>query len=100
MTALWKLAWALPLVIFTGVVLVLLLKRVLVPSALGQRSSQRIQSRESLQVSEQTRLHLVEIDGRSYLLIESNQQAQLQTIADRPAPGARWLRQVTRGSQR
>lgn len=78
MTALWKLAWALPVVTITGLVVMLLMKRVLVRGAAHNRPSQRLRSRETLQVSEQTRLHLVELDGKPYLLVESSQHAQLQ----------------------
>lgn len=79
MDAIWKLTWALPLVLLTGLVVVLLLKRVMnVPAAEG--SVQRLRNRESLTLSGHTRLHLVEVDGKPLLLIESDRATQLQAL--------------------
>lgn len=79
MDAIWKLIWALPLVLVTGAVLVLLLKHVVYAPA-SHRSLQRMRSCESLALSARTRLHLLELDGKAYLLVESERQAQLQPL--------------------
>jgi flagellar biogenesis protein FliO len=103
MEPLWKLFWALPLVLIVGAGAMLLLKRFIVPVARAGQPSQRMQTRESLVLSEQTRLHLVDIDGKTYLVTESAHRTQLQSLSAGDAPGAMapaWLRRLQKGATR
>ncbi|MET0534973.1 MAG: hypothetical protein ABW171_12170 [Steroidobacter sp.] len=82
MNAAWKLAWALPLVLAIGVGAMLLLRKFLVPVARQAGDDQpRMVVRQSLPVSEQTSVHLIEVDGRDYLVVESARQAVVQTLS-------------------
>lgn len=101
MNALWRLLWALPLVLATGVAAMLLLRRFVVPMQARSRDARRLSLLESLAVSDDTRLHLVEIDQQPYVVVESTRDAVLQAVpaatvhaqraaAIRLAP--RWLR--------
>ncbi|HEY5760122.1 MAG TPA: hypothetical protein VIU34_30075 [Steroidobacter sp.] len=85
MDALLRLVWALPLVLLTGAVLVLLLKRVMKPLHSSAAFAQRLSLRESLSVSDETRVHLIDLDGTACLLVESTRQATLHL----PAVGAK-----------
>lgn len=99
MDALLRLAWALPLVLFTGTVLVLLLKRIIKPLPSSAAVAQRLSLRESLSVSEETRVHLIDLDGAACLLVESTRQTTLHLTATgakasvSPA-GPRWMRRL------
>lgn len=76
---LWRLAWALPLVLAVGFVAVLLLKRFGLPvQAVAEEAARRMNLRESLTLSEDTRVHLIEVDRKTYLVVESARQAVLQ----------------------
>ncbi|HKU15151.1 MAG TPA: hypothetical protein VJQ52_12205 [Steroidobacteraceae bacterium] len=104
--ALLRLAWALPLVLGIGVAAALVLKRFVVPVASGTPQGQRLSLRESLAVSADTRLHLLEVDGRTHLLVESARATVLQwtPAADAPrAPGPfvpRWAQRFYKGAPR
>ena len=99
MDASLRLVWALPLVLLTGTVLVLLLKYVMKPLRSSAAVAQRLRLRESLSVSEQTRVHLIDLDGTACLLVESTQQATLYLTAAgakagvSPA-GPRWMQRL------
>ncbi|HET9446061.1 MAG TPA: hypothetical protein VFO35_07370 [Steroidobacteraceae bacterium] len=86
--ALLRLAWALPLVLAIGVGAALVLKRFVVPGAGPTPQGQRLSVRESLALSEQTRLHLLEVDGRPHLVIESAQTTVLQWAPGGETPRA------------
>jgi flagellar biogenesis protein FliO len=102
MSTLWRLVWALPLVLATGVGVMLLLKRFVVPMESKPRDVRRLNLRETLNVSDETRVHLVEIDRQSYLIVESTRNAVLQPAqsaaveaqrsAARPVPA--WARRL------
>jgi flagellar biogenesis protein FliO len=102
METLWRLAWALPLVLLVGAVTVLLLKRFAVPTLPSNRSAPRLTLQESLSVSDDTRLHLVAVDRRTFLVVESSRHAQMHQVSEggseiarQPArftpPWVRWL---------
>jgi flagellar biogenesis protein FliO len=106
MNVLWRLLWALPLVFATGIAMMLLLRRFVVPPQAASHDTRRLKLRESLAVSETTRVHLVELDQQSYLVIESERNATLQAVpvataaevrrpAARFAPG--WVRRLGQG---
>lgn len=76
--ALLRLAWALPLVLGLGVAAAFVLKRFVVPVADASPQRQRLSLRESLSVSDDTRLHLLEVDGKPHLLVESARATVLQ----------------------
>ena len=78
MNTLWRLAWALPLVLITGAAMVYMLKQVIVRDSASRRDSRRMHLRESLCVSPQTQMHLVEFDRRPYILVESEHGTVLQ----------------------
>jgi hypothetical protein len=73
MPVLLRLAWALPLVLLVGFGALLILKRFL---ELPQRSTakRRMTLHESLALSRDTRLFLIEVDGCAYLVTESAKQ--------------------------
>lgn len=75
--ALWRLIWALPLVLVTGLVAVLVLKRLL-PEARADRQHRRMAVCETLTLSDQTHLHLIEVDRQPYLLVDSPGGTALQ----------------------
>jgi flagellar biogenesis protein FliO len=104
--ALLRLAWALPLVLAIGVAAALVLKRFVLPAASETPKGQRLSLRESLSVSDDTRLHLLEVDGKTHLLIESGRQTVLQWAAQNETPRApgpfvpRWAQRFYKGAPR
>lgn len=100
MSELWRLIWALPLVLAIGVTAMMILRRFMVPVARPDRAVRRMDVRQTLALSEHTRVHLIEIDGSGYVVVESTQQATLQSLSlqARPASPKRfapaWLRHV------
>jgi flagellar biogenesis protein FliO len=105
--ALLRLMWALPLVLVIGIAAALVLKRFVLPGV-GRPApqGQRLTLRESLSISQDTRLHLLDIDGRAHLVIESGRQTVLQwaPAAETPrVPGPfvpRWAQRFYNGTQR
>lgn len=99
LSALWRLLWALPLVLATGAGVVLILRRCMVPDERRPTQAQRLSVLESRSLSEQTLVHMIEVDGASYLIVESTRQTALQAVPVRAAPaaqvpaksGANWL---------
>lgn len=75
-----RLAWALPLVLAIGGLAVLMLKRLLLPGAAVRTSTQRLSVRESLSVSDATRVHLIDVDGTSYIIVESTSHTSVQGV--------------------
>jgi flagellar biogenesis protein FliO len=83
MNELMRLLWALPLVIAVGAGAMVLLRRFVVPVARDHRDphgAPRMRVCETLPVSEQTRVHLLDVDGSRYLVMESTQSASLQPL--------------------
>jgi len=80
MNPLLRLLWALPLVLAVGVAGMLVLRRFLAPAA-APRGAMRVVLRETLALSEHSRVHLLEIDGGGYLIVESAQNATLQPLS-------------------
>jgi flagellar biogenesis protein FliO len=103
MDILIRLAWALPLVLAVGLAAMLVLRRFVVPAAGGSGPTRRMSVRESLALSDETRAHLVEIDGKPYLIVESLRRTALEPLQvgvaePRRSAGvshARWLRMFT-----
>jgi flagellar biogenesis protein FliO len=101
---LWRLLWALPLVFATGIAMMLLIRRFVVPTSTASRDARRLQLRESLAVSAATRVHLVEIDQQAYVLIESEHSTTLQAMPAATADlrrsaapfGQSWMRSLVR----
>jgi len=81
---LWRLSWALPVTVLIGGVIILLLKQILGQGSFPDRTLQRMVKRESLSLSDETRLHLVEVDGRPYVLVESTRHASLHNAPVAP----------------
>jgi flagellar biogenesis protein FliO len=79
MDALWRLLWALPLVLALGVAAVLLLKRFVGPASAARWPGRRMSACESVALSDETRLHLLEIDGKAWLVVESSRHATVQS---------------------
>lgn len=100
MDTLWRLAWALPLVLGIGFVAALVLRRVV--SAPPAQATRRIALQESLSLSDDTRVHVIEVDRQPYLLVESSSQATLQALSARAAdaapapsrPGPAWAQRL------
>ena len=78
MDALWRLVWALPLVLLTGAGVALLLRRVTTFNQLTTTAASRMSVQETMTLSDQTRVHLIEVDRQAYLLVESTQTTTLQ----------------------
>jgi len=96
MDSVWRLVWALPLVLAVGFVAVLLLKRYGLPAVKHTPPEQRMSLRESLSLSDGTRTYLIEIDRTPYLLVESTRQTLLQPMPTKAADVARpaWLQRL------
>lgn len=81
---LWRLAWALPLVLVIGVLFILALKRWGITRLPGlmQVSPPETGLRvvADLTVSDDTRVYLLEAGGQRWLLTESKQQASTQAL--------------------
>ena len=75
-----RLCWALPMVLVTGVVAILVLKRFGVPLRAGAAPKARIQQREALSLSDDTRVHLIELDGVRFVVVESTRNAVVQAM--------------------
>ena len=86
MDTLWRLAWALPLVLTVGFAVVLMLKRFVVPTAAASQALQRMRLRESLSLPDDTRVHLIEVDRQAYLIIESARHTLLQSVEAQRTP--------------
>ena len=102
----WRLVWALPLVLAVGIVAMLLLKRFLVPAPARGRA-QRMSLCESLALSDHTRVHVIEVDGSAFVVIESTQQAALQSVSQSAEPSrpatqlrASWARRFNQAARR
>jgi flagellar biogenesis protein FliO len=94
-----RLLWALPFVLLVGVAAALMLRRIVKPAVHSPRSALRMSLSESLQLSEHTRVHLIEFDNDSYLLVESMQHAALHVppIGNSGAPAklaAAWMQRL------
>jgi flagellar biogenesis protein FliO len=108
MTTLWRLVWALPLVLGVGVVGMLVLRRFIAPTRNIGQELRRLTARESLSLSDQTRVYLIDLDGASYLIVESVQHAELHGVpsqsairaSQRSAYGAPRLRSFYRAERR
>jgi flagellar biogenesis protein FliO len=81
MTSLWRLVWALPLVLGIGVAAMLLLRRFIAVDRQAGSETPRMNARGSLPLSDKTCVHLIEVDGKDYLVVESSQQAVLQSVS-------------------
>jgi flagellar biogenesis protein FliO len=105
MDTMLRLAWALPLVLLVGVLVALILRRFVVLAPTSHRQA-RLSLCESLWLSDDTRVYLLEIDGRACVIVESARQTTLQSaslqLADAPrawrgiAPF--WMRRFNKGS--
>lgn len=88
---LWRLAWALPLVLAIGVLFILGLKRwgiprlpgwlAAAPSAHAAIAPTELRVVADLVVSEDTRVYLLEAAGQRWLLTESRLSASTQPVA-------------------
>jgi hypothetical protein len=89
MDTLWRLVWALPLVLLTGAAVMLLLRHFVRPVQPTSQVALRMSLRESMSVSNDTRVHLLVADGQTYLLVESPGGTVLQPTQPKPAHEAR-----------
>jgi flagellar biogenesis protein FliO len=108
MDTLWRLVWALPLVLLTGAAVMLLLKQFVRPVRPTSHVALRMTLRESMSVADDTRVHLIEADGQTYLLVESPGGTVLQPTQPKPGDGARlrgnvgppWARRLLKAASR
>ncbi len=89
METLYRLGWALPLVLAVGVAAVLVLKRYGPAVRLGGPEALRMRVRESLALSQHTCVHWIEVDRQAFLVLESQRHATLQAMPARIKGGAR-----------
>lgn len=101
MSSLLRLLWALPLVLAVGAVMMIVLRRFVVPATVPP-ATRRLIARESMPLSNETRAHLIEVDGVRYLVVESTLNAvhalalQSQATREMPArPQPAWLRRLS-----
>jgi hypothetical protein len=107
MNSLSRLLWALPLVLAVGAGAMMLLRRIVVPPTRAKGVAPRLVSRETLSLSEQTRVHLFEVEGSSYIILESTQSATLQLLPVQALETSRaparlqpaWLRRMAGGTR-
>ncbi len=85
MDTLWRMAWALPLVLGIGFLAALVLKRFGASASPPAPEAWRIRLHESLSLSNDTRVHVIEVDRQAYMLVESSLQATLQAVSAAPA---------------
>jgi flagellar biogenesis protein FliO len=104
---LWRLAWALPLVLVTGMAAVLTLRRFVVPAQGPGQQAQRLRLQQSLSLSDETRVHMIEVDRQVFLIVESSRQALLQSTSSASeavrAPirlGASWMQRICKTDPR
>jgi len=99
----WRLVWALPLVLLSGVGIALLLKRFVVADEGKQAAAERrMHLRESLALSDETRVHLIELDRQAYVVVESKRHITFEIAAREVAAATRvsarsaptWLQQL------
>lgn len=87
---LWRLAWALPLVLLIGVLFILALKRWGITRMPGLMQATGLMQANTpapglrvvadLKVSDDTRVYLLEAGGQRWLLTESRQQTSTQAL--------------------
>jgi flagellar biogenesis protein FliO len=101
MSSVLRLLWALPLVLAVGAVMMIVLRRFVVPTTVPT-ATRRLIARESMPLSNDTRAHLIEVDGVSYLVVESALNSvhalTLQSQATREMPARlqpAWLRRLS-----
>jgi flagellar biogenesis protein FliO len=80
MDTVWRVTWALPLVLTVGVIAVLVLRRFVVPAQSPDWQVRRMSVRESITLSDDTRVYLIDIDSRAFVVVESAKQALLQAV--------------------
>lgn len=108
MDTLLRLAWALPLVLTMGAAVMFLLKQVVRPGQPTNPVALRLSLRESMSVSNDTRLHLVVADGQTWLLVESPGGTVLQPTQPKAAHETRlpgtvgppWARRLLKAASR
>ena len=81
MDSLWRMAWALPLVLGIGFAAALVLKRFVAIAPLPSPDARRIKLQESLSLSDDTCVHVIEVDRQAYLLVESSLRTTLQATS-------------------
>ena len=93
MESAWRLIWALPLVLLVGAAAILVIRRI--APQVRESPNARLRLCESLQLSAETQLHLIEVDRRIHLVIESTrpivQHWPDASTASAMAPGQPWL---------
>lgn len=92
---LYRLAWALPLVLMLGIAAAFALRR-LETLAVQRAAPQVLRLDQTLQVSDQTRVHLLTVHGKPMLLVEgasSNSVTPLPPADAAPSWRKSWLRE-------
>jgi hypothetical protein len=95
--SLWRLTWALPLVLVLGIVAMLALRRIL-QGATGKAvaSGDAMVLKQSLKLSDSSTAHLLIVQGKPMLVVEGSHgvsSIELSSAAARRMPeslGARW----------
>jgi flagellar biogenesis protein FliO len=109
MDSLWRLTWALPIVLTVGAAIVLVLRRLVVPTSSADAPQKRLSVCESMPLSAATRVHLIEVDGSACVVLESEQRATLHSLPSLQAgdgaraPGslrARWAQRFRKSQRR
>jgi hypothetical protein len=88
--SLLRLAWALPLVLTVGVLGMLLLKRVLAAGGQLKGPVDDLVLQRSLKLSETTAAHVIAVEGKKLMIIESSGGVTAIELDTKALPRPRW----------
>ncbi|WP_172200481.1 hypothetical protein [Niveibacterium sp. COAC-50] len=84
------LAWALPVVLLLAVLAVLALKRLWPGAVMSAKTA--VIANESLRLSDTAIAHVLTIDGRRWLVVESERATAVQALDTVPQVSRPWMR--------
>jgi len=93
--ALWRLSWALPLVAVVGISAIFVVRRFVGVGVAGAAAKPRLALAETLRATEDTAIHVLEFERRTFLLVESVRPVTLLEVAPPTQTGS-----VTRSNWR
>jgi hypothetical protein len=94
--SLWRLAWALPLVLTLGVVAMLVLKRVLSAGGPLEVAAEDLVLQRSLKLSETATAHVIAVEGKKLMIVESTAGVTAIELDTKAAPRPHWGRLLLR----
>jgi hypothetical protein len=85
-----RLAWALPLVLAVGVIGMLVLKRLLAAGGQLKSPAEDLVLQRSLKLSETATAHVVAVEGKKLMIIESSAGVTAIDLDTKATPRPRW----------